>query len=97
MTTNEVIKKLDECISILTSLKSELATKEEVKEDGPTLTELRSILTTLVHEGYTTNIRVLLLTYGVSSLSNLDPKYYKEVYKKAQELVAYRGKKDATK
>lgn len=97
MTTNEVIKKLDECINLLTSLKSELATKEEVKEDGPTLTELRSILTALVHEGYTTNIRVLLLTYGVSSLSNLDPKYYKEVYKKALELVAYRGSKNATK
>ena len=97
MTENEVIKELDECISILTSLKSKLATKEETKDEGPTLTELRSILTTLVHEGYTTNIRVLLLSYGVSSLSNLDPKYYKEVYKKAQELVAYRGKKDAAK
>lgn len=97
MTENEVIKKLDECISILASIKSEIAVEEEKKEDEPTLEELRSILTPLAHDGYTTNIRVLLLHYGVSTLSNLDPKHYKEVYKKAQELIAYRGKKDATK
>lgn len=97
MKENEIIEQLDECINLLTSLKASLTPIEVGESSSSTLDELREILTRLVHAGYTTNIRVILMKYGVSSLGHLDPKYYKEVLERAKELEAYRGKENATK
>ncbi len=62
---------------------------EEVKQ--PTLEEVRTVLAELSRKGYTTNVRMILIGFGVSKLSEVDPKDYPELLAKAKEL------EDATK
>ena len=62
---------------------------EEVKQ--PTLEEVRTFLAELSRKGYTTNVRMILIGFGVSKLSEVDPKDYPELLAKAKEL------EDATK
>ena len=64
--------------------KKETPAKEEKPQ--PTLEEVRTVLADLSRRGYTTNVRMMLIGFGVSKLSEVDPKDYAELLAKAKEL-----------
>ena len=89
----DLVKIANECIDEFKKLKEEFTpttkatpapVKEEVKQ--PTLEEVRTILAGLSRRGYTTNVRMMLIGFGVSKLSEVDPKDYAELLAKAKEL-----------
>uniref|UniRef100_UPI003FEDC489 rRNA biogenesis protein rrp5 n=1 Tax=Candidatus Fimivicinus sp. TaxID=3056640 RepID=UPI003FEDC489 len=62
-----------------------LAPKKEISME-----EVRAILGEKSHNGFTEEIRALLLKYGAPKLSGIDPKYYEALLKDVEVL------KDAT-
>ena len=90
----EVLKRvINDLNEVLESLPKEKVKKEKQVEEvkQPTLEEVRTVLAELSRKGYTTNVRMILIGFGVSKLSEVDPKDYPELLKKAKEL------EDATK
>lgn len=93
-----VVKEANKFIDEFNQIKEELtpAQKEDTAkavetEPQPTLEEVRTVLADLSRRGYTSNVRLMLVGLGVSKLSEVDPKDYKELLAKAKEL------NDATK
>lgn len=90
MKNAEVLSKVDECISVLESIKAELAPKETkqkaTEEPAHTLEEVRAVLADLSRRGFTTNVRLMLIGVGASKLSEVDPKDYATILEKAEEL-----------
>lgn len=85
----EVLKKvIDDLTELLNSLPEEKVKKEEKVEEvpQPTLEEVRTVLADLSRKGYTANIRLMLIGFGVDKLSKVDPKDYRELLAKAKEL-----------
>ena len=82
------INTLEKAITCLSDLiktpKKEIPAKEEKPQ--PTLEEVRTVLADLSRRGYTTNVRMMLIGFGVSKLSEVDPKDYAELLAKAKEL-----------
>lgn len=90
----EVLKRvINDLNEVLESLPKEKIKKEKKVEEvkQPTLEEVRTVLAELSRKGYTTNVRMILIGFGVSKLSEVDPKDYPELLAKAKEL------EDATK
>ena len=90
----EVLKRvINDLNEVLESLPKEKVKKEKQVEEvkQPTLEEVRTVLAELSRKGYTTNVRMILIGFGVSRLSEVDPKDYPELLAKAKEL------EDATK
>ncbi len=90
----EVLKRvINDLNEVLESLPKEKVKKEKKVEEvkQPTLEEVRTVLAELSRKGYTTNVRMILIGFGVSKLSEVDPKDYPELLAKAKEL------EDATK
>ena len=90
----EVLKRvINDLNEVLESLPKEKVKKEKQVEEvkQPTLEEVRTVLAELSRKGYTTNVRMILIGFGVSKLSEVDPKDYPELLAKAKEL------EDATK
>lgn len=90
----EVLKRvINDLNEVLESLPKEKVKKEKKVEEvkQPTLEEVRTVLAELSRKGYTTNVRMILIGFGVSKLSEVDPKDYPELFAKAKEL------EDATK
>ena len=94
----DLVKVANECVEEFQKIKAELTVEapkkaEPVKEEVklPTLEEVRTVLADLSRKGYTTNVRMMLIGFGVSKLSEVDPKDYPELLAKAKEL------QDATK
>ena len=90
----EVLKRvINDLNEVLESLPKEKVKKEKKVEEvkQPTLEEVRTVLAELSRKGYTTNVRMILIGFGVSKLSEVDPKDYPELLAKAKEL------QDATK
>lgn len=84
---SDVVKKIDECISTLESIKADLALKSEVKEEPKhTLEDVRAILADLSRRGFTSNVRLMLVGVGASKLSEVDPKDYDALIAQAEEL-----------
>ena len=59
-----------------------------VEESAPavTLEEVRAVLAEKSRMGMTSAVRNLLNEYGAEKLSTLDPKYYTEILKRAEDL-----------
>ena len=94
----DLIKVANECVDEFQKIKSEITVttpkkEEHVKEEKPqpTLEEVRTVLAELSRKGYTTNVRMMLIGFGVNKLSEVDPKDYPELLAKAKEF------EDATK
>lgn len=94
----ELARLANECVEEIQKIKANLTVEtpkkaEPVKEEVklPTLEEVRTVLADLSRKGYTTNVRLMLIGFGVSKLSEVDPKDYPELLAKAKEL------QDATK
>ena len=95
---SDLIKVTNESVDEFQKIKSEITVttpkkEEPVKEEKPqpTMEEVRTVLAELSRKGYTTNVRMMLISFGVNKLSEVDPKDYPELLKKAKEL------EDATK
>lgn len=60
----------------------------DVEESAPavTLEEVRAVLAEKSRMGMTSAVRNLLNEYGAEKLSTLDPKYYTEILKRAEDL-----------
>ena len=60
----------------------------DVEESAPavTLEEVRAVLAEKSRMGMTAAVRNLLNEYGAEKLSTLDPKYYTEILKRAEDL-----------
>ena len=60
----------------------------DVEESAPvvTLEEVRAVLAEKSRMGMTAAVRNLLNKYGAEKLSTLDPKYYTEILKRAEDL-----------
>ena len=60
----------------------------DVEESTPavTLEEVRAVLAEKSRMGMTSAVRNLLNEYGAEKLSTLDPKYYTEILKRAEDL-----------
>lgn len=88
---NAMIEVGNELLTLIGEPKEE--PKEAVKEEKPqpTLEEVREVLADLSRRGYTSNVRLMIIGFGVSKLSEVDPKDYAELLAKAKEL------NDATK
>ena len=89
----ELVKFANECIDEFKKLKEEFTPVEKEKpapvkeeEKQPTLEEVRTVLADLSRRGYTTNVRMMLIGFGVNKLSEVDPKDYAELLAKAKEL-----------
>ena len=50
------------------------------------LTDVRAVLGSLSHEGYTEQVRTLIRSYGVERLGEIDPADYEELMKRAMEI-----------
>ncbi len=91
MKNQDVLQKVDKCIEVLESIKAELTPKDSKAKAEPeapahTLEEVRAVLADLSRRGFTTNVRLMLVGVGASKLSEVDPKDYAELLKKAEEL-----------
>lgn len=67
------------------------ATKETVSEKEPTekkvtLEQVRTVLAEKSHDGFTAEVRTLLLKYGGKKLSEIDPVKYAALLADAEEL-----------
>ena len=89
----DLIKTANECVDEFQKIKAEFAVETPKKEvpakeekPQPTLEEVRTVLADLSRRGYTTNVRMMLIGFGVSKLSEVDPKDYAELLAKAKEL-----------
>ena len=60
----------------------------DAEESAPvvTLEEVRAVLAEKSRMGMTSAVRNLLNEYGAEKLSTLDPKYYTEILKRAEDL-----------
>ena len=60
----------------------------DAEESAPavTLEEVRAVLAEKSRMGMTAAVRNLLNEYGAEKLSTLDPKYYTEILKRAEDL-----------
>lgn len=52
-----------------------------------TLEEVRAVLSEKSHDGFTDEVRELLLKYGAPKLSGIDPKHYAALLKDAEVLT----------
>ena len=89
----DLIKTANECVDEFQKITAEFAVETPKKEapvkeeePQPTLEEVRTLLADLSRRGYTTNVRMMLIGFGVSKLSEVDPKDYAELLAKAKEL-----------
>lgn len=56
-------------------------------EKAITLEEVRAVLSEKSHDGFTDEVRELLLKYGAPKLSGIDPKHYAALLKDAEVLT----------
>ena len=68
--------------------KPEAAAQEPTKAPAKViaLTDVRAVLGSLSHEGYTEQVRSLIRSYGVERLGEIDPADYEELLKRAMEI-----------
>lgn len=62
------------------------APEKEPKVKKVTLEEVRAVLAEKSHEGFTAEVRALLLKYGASKLSEIDPAKYAALLADAEGL-----------
>lgn len=65
---------------------TELLTNSTKEDQTITLEEVRGVLAKKAQEDKQAEVRELIKTYGVSKLSEVEPKHYVELMKKAEEL-----------
>ena len=76
---------------VSTADETEVTDWEELTDEEPTdvpilLGDVRAVLAEKSRMGMTSAVRNLLNEYGVEKLSKLNPRYYAEILKKAEEL-----------
>lgn len=60
--------------------------KEEVPEQKLTIEEVRSVLTARSREGFTKDVKALLLKHGAGCLKDINPSEYKSLVAEAEAL-----------
>ena len=90
MEISGLFAKLADCLNA-----DECKTPEEVQPELPfteegkpeiTLEQVRGVLAAKSRDGYTEEVRKLIVGFGADRLSGIDPKDYGEVLKKAEEI-----------
>lgn len=83
--TAAVLNDIADWLALEFSTADETAPAKE-EEPAPSLEQVRAILADKSREGFTGQIRELLLKHGADRLSAVDPKHYRALIREAEEL-----------
>lgn len=77
----EAKNKIDEALNLLNN-------NEQKEEKKPiTLDEIRTELTTFARNGFTKEIRDIIVGFGANKLSELKPQHYEEVLNRMRDIA----------
>ncbi len=84
--SKDLMARLSEISRLVDECKEALNGPKQVRPKEVTLEQVRALLAEKSQDGFTAEIRELILKYGAEKLSLLDPKYYGDLMKDAEEL-----------
>lgn len=79
----------DHMHQLVADLRNIFTTKEETvepEEKENSFTQLRALCASKSQDGFTKNVRELILATGAKKLSEVEPNRYQELYKKVEAL-----------
>lgn len=88
---NEHYKKIVEHLKGMDTIQREIVSmlgglNENTEEPKLSLEQVRTVLAKLAQEGHQAEVRALIIKYGATKLSDINPEHFKALLKEAEEI-----------